>query len=151
MHVHLDARHLDAKAVKAIGAKFKKVLPVMGKMVPESRRENSFCRLDVSGLTGSRYFAVNLTAFKKYRTVEIRLHSSTTDFNKIIQWATLLSCVFKAEKIKAVCHDLNTLTEYVRLPEETLEYLTQRIDLFSGGSTPARFADNDSTQNAEAV
>jgi hypothetical protein len=131
MHVHLDARHLTKKQVRAIGEKFKRVIPVLSTLVPKTRRENDFCKLAVSGFGGGRYYAVNLTAFNRYQTIEVRLHSSTTDFDKIINWSRLLSAIMYAPRIREACHDLNTLTEYIRIDENLVEYFTQRIALFS--------------------
>ena len=140
MHIHLDARKLSEAQVKAIGKKFTKVLPVMARLVPKSRRDNDYCRLGVSKVHNrrgnrERYHAVNLTSYRKHRTIEVRLHSSTTDFNKIISWAKFISAVKDAKSIKKVCHSLNEVTDYVYLEQELLEYLTQREVLFN--TTPS--------------
>ena len=148
MHVHLDARHLNEDQVREVGTKFKRCMPVLAAMVPPSRRSNRFCQLSVSKLHGDRYYAVNLTAFRKYRTIEIRLHSSTTDFDKIIHWSRLLSCIATAERPKRVVNSLNELTEFVYIPEATLEFATQRTSLFSPEPTCApQYRDADSSEN----
>lgn len=131
LHVHLDARHYSTQKVKSIGGIFSKALPVLLAMVPETRRTNRFCRPSVSALRGERYHAVNLTSFRKYKTIEVRLHSSTTDFNKIINWATLLSCIASTSRIPKMCNTLNELTDFVYLPETLIEYVSQRTALFS--------------------
>lgn len=91
MHVHLDARHLSKKQVVNKGEDFECAIPVLKSLVPKSRHNNQYCHMSVSSLEGQRYHAVNLTAWTKHRTIEIRCHSSTTDFNKIIQWARFLN------------------------------------------------------------
>ncbi len=131
MHIHLDARSLNSDKVLAIGKKFKAAMPALATLVPKTRRTNEqYCKLGVSKLRGSRYYACNLTAFSKYNTIEIRLHSSTTDFDKIIQWAKLMFSIMKADSIKK-CHNLNDLTEYVNIDQDTMEYFSQREALFA--------------------
>lgn len=147
LHVHLDARHLNSDQVKAKGVNFERALPVMLSMVPKSRRSNTYCKPSVSNLNGSRYHAVNLTAFSKYKTVEVRLHSGTTDFTKIFNWAVLMTSIFKASRVRKRCADLNELTEFVRIPETLLEYSQRRIDLFNDATdVPTLFQDNDAAE-----
>jgi len=137
LHIHLDARHLSSDEVKAAGKRFDRALPLMLSMVPPSRRQNSYCKPSVSSLTDSRYHAVNLTSYYRYKTIEVRLHSGTTDFSKIMHWAHLCSAIFKAEKISKTCKTINELTDYIRIPEWTMEYVQQRIDLFAVPRTEA--------------
>ena len=145
MHIHLDMRHKTETEVMTIGKNFGQVLPVLGSMVPKTRRNNDFCQLRVSKT--QRYSAVNLTSYKKFKTIEVRLHSSTTDFNKIINWATLLNSIANTE-IKKKCADLNSLTEYIYLSENLLEYFSQRIALFSDvpETITVSARDDDSTE-----
>jgi hypothetical protein len=85
--------------------------------VPESRRNNT----DYAALSFSetnRYRAINFTAFRKYKTLEIRLHSGTVDYTKIIAWIRLCELLFVinvkpkagAEGVAALCQ--LPLTEY---------------------------------------
>jgi len=151
MHIHLDARHLTSREVKKIGQRFAKALPVMLAMVPTTRRNNTYCKASVSDLKGGRYYAVNLTSFNKYKTVEIRLHSSTTDFEKIMNWANLIQAISTSE-IKKECNSVNELTDFVKLPENLVEYISQRTSLFSPTSEcSSQYLDNDSTDQAIAA
>jgi hypothetical protein len=88
--------------------------PVLDSLVPPSRRgsANSFCRSITSAslprlssaatlediiyaTTGShnndfrRYHKLNLVAFSRYKTVEVRHHSGTLDSNKVRHWIVL--------------------------------------------------------------
>ena len=68
-------------------------LIALKEFVPESRRNNT----DYAALSFSetnRYRAVNFTAFRKYKTLEIRLHSGTVDYTKIIAWIRLCELLF---------------------------------------------------------
>lgn len=149
MHVHLDSRHLDEKEVVKIGRKFRKCMPFLLSMMPKSRRSNHFCKPRVSTLNGSRYTAVNLSAFKKYSTIEIRLHSPTTDFNKIQHWVILLNCIAKSDKLPMKVETLETLTDYVYIPENTIEHCAQRIALFNNLECNKEFRDNDNTEEVQ--
>lgn len=147
MHVHLDARHLSTKQVKAIGVKFSNAMPVLMGMVPKTRRENSYCVPRVSGLRdGHRYSAVNLNAYNKYKTIEVRLHSSTTDFTKIINWSRLIHAVMVSKRLSKRCDDINQLTDYISIDENLVEYVSQRTALFSDQDecTALSAKDNDS-------
>jgi len=149
MHVHLDARHMTAIDVKRVGKTFEKALPVMLSMVPESRRTNTYCRPSVSAIRGQRYHAVNLTAFSKYRTIEIRLHSSTTDFDKIMNWVRIVDSISKAT-IKRTCQSINDLTDWVKLDENLVEYMGQRTALFNDEACTQSCQDSDSTEQVGA-
>lgn len=137
LHIHYDMRGRTEQEVQLIGDKLEKCLPIMYKLVPKSRRSNSYCEQRVSSFNENdsdgreRYAAINLTAFRKHGTLECRLHSGTTNFNKIINWATLVRSIIKTKKIGKICKTLNDLTQYVDVSQELLEYFTQREILFS--------------------
>jgi hypothetical protein len=88
LHVHLDMRGKSLPEVTKLARHLDKWLKALREYVPASRRENTFCRFGIS--TTDRYHAVNLTSFRKYQTLEIRLHSGTVSFEKILAWVRLL-------------------------------------------------------------
>jgi hypothetical protein len=154
LHVHLDARHLDKNDVSVMAKKFERSLPVMLSMVPKSRRTNvRYCKAGVSPDMNDydhRYYAINTTAYPKYGTIEIRLHSATTDFNKIFNWAQLLVAIGNST-IPKKCEDLNQLTDYVKLSEDLVEYISQRTALFTPKveATNPAMLDQDSTDSED--
>lgn len=139
MHVHLDQRDLigtdglvNKRAFNKRARNLGKALPMLASMVPASRRENSYCRLIVSAR--DRYSAVNLTAFRKYKTIEVRLHSATTDFEKINNWIDLLLFISRSEKMVPV----NTVSQFAMafdVPERLLIYMDERVAKFSERTT----------------
>lgn len=131
LHIHLDSRHLSQDEVRLIGNKFKRALPALLGVVPSSRRGNRYCKASVSRMTGCRYHAVNLTAFDKYKTIEVRLHSATTDFDKIMLWVELCNSIAKTPNKIKTCQTVNDLEEYLNISEKCLEYFTQREAKFS--------------------
>jgi hypothetical protein len=88
LHVHLDMRGRTENEVWLLARKLNKWLYALREFVPESRRNNRYCRFGVSRT--DRYHAVNFTSFSKYGTLEVRLHSGTVDYAKIIAWIRLL-------------------------------------------------------------
>lgn len=91
LHVHVDMRKRDAEteSKRLINA-----LPILRRLVPETRRTNTYC-LDNKGKLkhSSRYYAVNFQAMRTHNTVEVRLHSSTTNSSKIKNWILLLNTI----------------------------------------------------------
>ena len=100
LHVHLDSRHLTARGEATRRARLVAALPWLLELVPESRRNNSFCLPNVPGRAGrhGRYSAINPTSFRKHRTTEIRLGSGTMDPDKVLNWATLLHYISDSSK-----------------------------------------------------
>jgi hypothetical protein len=86
LHVHLDARHLDMSTRTKIQRIITRWLALLIELVPLSRRENSYCKLD---LRSGRYCAVSVQTGGK-NTIEVRLHSATIDQTKITMWIRLL-------------------------------------------------------------
>lgn len=126
LHVHLDARHLTVKKVTAIGESIGNALPVLKWLVPESRHKNHYCELGVSGIRGERYYAVNLTAFRKYKTIEIRLHSGTINAEKITNWIQLLK-LLGAAKLKEKIYSFQDLVDIPGVTDTLVEYMDKRI------------------------
>jgi hypothetical protein len=90
LHIHLDQRNKTEKEVIKLAKHLDKWLSALKEFLPLSRRENNYCKFGVSRFNGSRYRAVNVCSFAKYKTLEIRVHSGTTDYTKIISWIRLL-------------------------------------------------------------
>lgn len=133
LHVHIDARHLSKGQVQRIGTKFSHALPFMGQVVPKSRTTSRFCKMKVSNFSDDRYCAVNLTAFEKYRTIEIRLHSSTTSFLKISNWIKMLSLITEAKMGKL--ESMTTLQDFfkvIKADDSLQNYIISRVAKFRG-------------------
>lgn len=92
LHVHLDVRN---KNKEMVANKLSHALPYLALMNPRERvLRNSYCRFGVSGWErGERYYAINRQSFYKHKTIEVRLHSGTTNAEKIINWVKILQLV----------------------------------------------------------
>lgn len=112
LHVHVGVANAALGFFKNLTKLYALYEPIIDAMMPASRRAsaNMFCRsmtaanmariesandLDslintISGRGGeSRYFKLNLTAYRRHRTVEFRQHSGTLDAIKATKWAIL--------------------------------------------------------------
>lgn len=131
LHVHLDARGLTKGTVKAIGQNFGDCMEYLGLMVPKSRLNNHYCKTGVSEMSGCRYFAVNLTAFEKHKTIEIRLHSSTTSFEKIKNWLKVVSAIFSnSVKTESKVGSLQEFFAYIGADSGLKKYIIERAEKF---------------------
>lgn len=154
LHVHLDCRDLkdergqmNLRRVTTRANRLGRALPVLAAMVPESRRSNSYCRLAVSRFDGGRYYAINKTAANKFGTIEVRLHSATTDFVKISNWIDLLFAISRAT-ITERLETPDALIEASGIPDALAAYVFSRTALFS--RTPQNNSDRDA-QDASAA
>jgi len=138
LHVHLNQHNTNADEALELGKKVEKFLPILFSLIPESRRQNRYCQPQASD--SERYSAINLTAFRKHNTIEYRMHTGSTNFNKIKNWIELLI------KIEDYCKDrkkvgtvktLKNLFNRIPMKQSTKEYLTARYNKFN------RPADND--------
>jgi hypothetical protein len=140
LHVHLDQRDIigvanisdiDTRELKRRAYNLDRALPYLSKIVPKSRLNNTYCQLSVGTLKGGRYHAVNLSAFNKYQTIEVRLHSSTTDYEKINNWIDiLLTIMYTKEKPALFATSLDALCMLYNIPERLIEYMEKRENKF---------------------
>lgn len=124
LHVHLDMR---SRKYKQVARNLAHVQKIMSKLVTKSRRNNRFCSIveDIEFLvSGERYRSHNwwddsyrwetrgpdrqsainaYHAYRKHKTIEVRLHHATTDIKVIKNWINLLlsvvSCRKKLDKV----------------------------------------------------
>ena len=125
LHVHLDCRGRTAEDVRAIAKRMTAWLIALKEFVPESRRNNTdYCALSFSET--NRYRAVNFVAFSKYKTLEVRLHSGTVDYTKIIAWVRLCELLFiLPTKPKGNAQGIAALAQ-LPLPEYERSYWLKR-------------------------
>ena len=93
LHVHFDMRTRTETDVLKIAKRTDKWLKALQELVPASRRDQHYCKFGISASGNDRYRAVNFAAFFKYKTLEIRLHSATFDYAKILSWIRLCELI----------------------------------------------------------
>jgi hypothetical protein len=141
LHVHIDMRNRNKDTVfnNLVTAQ-----PLLYSMCPRSRHENKYCKkiqtdnfneaLDQGNTMGreARYFGINAQAYAKYRTIEIRIHSGTTNAVKIKNWVKLLLLV--ANRKEAVGgRKPRTFKTFLRTFDIDLDmatYIAERIQEF---------------------
>jgi len=111
-HVHVDAFKFSRRDLARLLLVWLRIEPVIYFLVSPSRRDNSYAKFlrrennyNLANMilgrfdNGDRYYALNLAAFKKYKTVEFRIHQGTTNFEKVKNWT--IFCLKFIEKVKA--------------------------------------------------
>jgi hypothetical protein len=119
LHIHLDARSVSSfDEVVRIGRIMDAWLYALRELLPASRRANDYCKFGIAAT--DRYRAVNVSSYGKHRTLEIRCHSATLDYTKVIAWLRLCelirampkkpkaaSCIATLEQLPLATHDLS--------------------------------------------
>jgi hypothetical protein len=135
MHVHLDARPTTGANAKNMFERLVDQQFALFQIVPSSRRSNRYCKYtkkdDWRGT--DRYKAVNPLSFKKYNTIEVRMHSGTVDANKIIPWINLLEAIAYSTADISTSRAPHTMLEKFNLEKSTIDYFNARADLFKNG------------------
>jgi hypothetical protein len=146
MHVHFDARHRDHETMFN---NFVRVMALGKQMIPQDRvtsnHASTYCRLNTSpvfnentNIGRSRYQAVNAVSYGSHNTIEIRIHSGTTNATKINMWIrTFLNA---AKQVDPITEYVNSVEEYMNLfgmDTKLAEYMNKRIKLF-GYADPSK-------------
>lgn len=126
-HVHFDMRHVNERQVKQYAKRLARAVPALKAILPKSRRNNRFCSNTINDLRrGERYSFVNLQAYEKYKTLEIRGHSATLRADKILNWIaicekimtsrirTMLDEITNPQDLIKVYHFEGDLAKYIR-------------------------------------
>lgn len=110
-HLHIDARDMTYKEIRRVWLTYRIIEVYIFLILPHSRRQNSYCKksqmpiADIKKIksqadfirlwrseknsNGIRYLGLNLSAYFDHKTIELRYHSGTSDFEKIINWIKL--------------------------------------------------------------
>lgn len=141
LHLHFDQRGRTMAEVVAKARIVDKWLVQLQELLPPSRRENDFCKWGIS--TVNRYRAVNVTAFSRHRTLEIRCHSGTRDYSKILAWIRLCELLLVMRRRPKPASCIGTL-EQLPLTEYDRAYWQARHRFLN----PAQY-NNPAAQNGE--
>ena len=111
LHVHFDMRNRTAEEVLKIAKRADKWVKALQELVPMSRRDQHYCKFGISASGNDRYKAVNFAAYHKYKTLEIRLHSATFDYAKILSWIRLCELILAIRYNPKEADCLGTLSQ----------------------------------------
>ena len=140
MHVHLDMRNRDVKEC------YKNLYYSQGilvSMVPSARRSEDsahaqrYCKKNTTPdidkyPRGDRYHVINVDAYEKYKTLEIRVHSGTTNALKINNWITILNNIVNAgaTDLAYPVKKFSRWAELFNINEELQTYIIKRAEKF---------------------
>ena len=87
--------------------------------------------------SNKRYYFVNLHSIWYHNTIEIRLHSGTTNFNKIKNWILInrkfIDWLMKTETTIGDVKKLNEVKFSKIMGKGLTNYMNKRIELFKNG------------------
>jgi RNA polymerase subunit RPABC4/transcription elongation factor Spt4 len=158
-HVHVDAWNFSRRELARLLLVWLKIEPVVYFLVSPSRRNNSYAKFwrktsnyNVARMIFEkvgeydRYYALNLFAFRRYRTVEFRLHQGTTNYEKVKNWT--IFCLKLVEKVKGglkwyhfseeptieeVLDKLGIVENAVPIIRDARKFLVERYNHFRSG------------------
>ena len=135
LHVHLDMREYDHRKAFSNLVSAQKILY---QMVPVSRRDNTYCKptlnksYDFYSRSSNRYLGINPQSYRKHGTIEIRLHSGTTDYTKITNFVDIVIGVgYNDAKIARGATSVSGFIKQHKLSKHLESYINSRIALFS--------------------
>ena len=108
LHIHMDAINFTMATWKNLALTYKNIEMVIDAFMPNSRRNNTYCKglrhitereiLSANSLTdlrrafnNDRYHKLNLESYSRHNTVEFRQHSGTTNFTKMENWIRFIA------------------------------------------------------------
>jgi hypothetical protein len=138
LHVHLDMRNRSREKAFSNLVNSQSMLYAMQ---PKARRDSRFCRKTKSPVfaqamreaTGEnvRYMGINPHAWERHQTIEIRIHSGTTNATKIKNWVKILcGIVNKTEAITTEPRKVEAFAETFNIPNDVVVYMKSRMDKF---------------------
>jgi hypothetical protein len=139
-HVHFDMRHVNESAASIAGNRLARCVPALRTLLPRSRRTSQYCEtiINYTDSGNSRYAFVNMAAWKKYKTIEVRGHSGTINADKILGWIELCDKIMStdnnflksANNTKEVTN-ITDLIEQYSLDKRMADYIKSRYDRFN--------------------
>lgn len=147
LHVHYDMADMHLRGIKWFVRSWFNNQDKLSYFVSASRRQGAYCRQldqyeveaiermrDARRPAGGRYRAVNVQAFPRHGTIEVRSHQGTLDARKFENWlklgmAMLHTCKTARAPI-APQQGIGTFCEAIGLPAETGRYFRRRAQQF---------------------
>lgn len=148
-HVHFDMRDVEMKTVKQLGTRLARCVPALKQLLPKSRRENQYCVNNINDFeTGQRYSFVNLQAYNRHKTIEVRAHSGTLDAEKILNWIAICEKIMTT-RIRTSKEEIATTEDLIqsfKFDEKLAKFITDRSHKFNNATTssPRTPEDEDS-------
>lgn len=130
-HVHLDMRNRNHELAYA---NLYQAQLLLRRLLPRGRRDNSYCRpnqydtFKAQQSYGERFQGINVMAYQKYKTLEVRMHQGTLEADLLVPWINLLlKIVNKKEKVTEPIEKLKMAIPAFELDAATVLGLRKRI------------------------
>lgn len=137
LHVHFDCRHMSRLQASRRASRIARVVPALRTLLPKSRLTNQYCQTVKNSFGDSnRYAFVNVHAFTKFKTLEIRGHSGTINFHKIKNWIRLIDIIAKSQSTVEVSDPMQMITRF-QLPPDLADWVLARSKKFAKPTTVA--------------
>lgn len=131
-HVHLDMRRRNKELVYSnlVACQY-----VLLSIVDPSRYNNEFCTVvstrkwptEFTGERAERYKTINAAAYYKYKTLEVRMHEGSVDYNQITNWVDLLVKITNyPKKLKSDISKLTILQKRIKMKKKLFDYALDR-------------------------
>lgn len=135
-HFHIDARHLDHDKVAEYGSRLAQAVPALRLLLPRDRRDSKFCQKNINTVDDEcirpyKYAFINLAAFNKHKTIEIRGHSGTINAEKILNWIKLCEHIMLSPPAPMQINSTEQLIEIYKLDQEMIFYVRERFMKFN--------------------
>jgi hypothetical protein len=145
LHVHLDMRN---RSPEICYNNFYRAKNVLGGMVPPDRVDTDwskrYCNLECPETfkraleEGQRYKAINAMSYHSHSTIEIRLHSGSTNARKINHWVNvLMAIVRKTDKVEVIV-PIDDMQRVFGISDATLDFIKMRTKKFEDRSWDTR-------------
>ena len=146
LHVHLDMR---GRVKERAYENLVRAQDILFQMQPLSRRTNTFCKPSPRNFqytvdNRERYLAINPCAYRRHKTIEVRLHSGTTNAIKITNWVELLlKIVNKRKELAFDLTDLKLFNKEIKVRNKIKRYMIERIRSFATRAVPTPIGDDN--------
>lgn len=134
LHVHFDMRERNEHDVRVLAHRLDSNMLHVVRMLDPTRRDNQYCRAGLSNT--DRYRRVNLCAFDKHETLEIRVHQGTTSYDSIMNWIVLLEYLGNRSALNSD-RGFRSWFDALELPPKTKEYWRMEAEKY-GAFIPVR-------------
>jgi hypothetical protein len=154
LHVHLDMRHRDRKRCfnnltksQTIMYNMNPVSRLNGKQADGKQDTVYSKRIDIydideaikqcnaTGGREARYYGINPLALDRHQTIEVRIHSGSTNFDKISNWVKILTAIVNSEdNVKKEFTKVEEFCEQFKLDTSMYKYIEERMAKFKDKS-----------------
>ena len=129
LHVHLDMR---SRKVDRCFKNLERSQQLLFSLVSTSRRNNDYCYYTVEGDNEFSRSAINRGSYNKHKTLEVRMHHSTTDAKVISNWVKLLIKIVNVRRELDEVKDLKDLEKNkIKLEAASKTYIKKKYKKYS--------------------